>query len=222
MSVLDLHEPINMKLCLFISSLIAFQSFAQTEKITIEFKSNVFESNKDFEIETLRFYISSIQIDFDGDSSYYEPNSYHLVDLSDSTSVSFELEADQTKSISSLKFNIGTDSLINVSGALDGDLDPILGMYWAWNTGYINFKLEGKQSNSYKQHNFEYHIGGYSSPYSTCREVELEVKSREILIEVDVLEFLSLASTISSSIIMPGKEAKLCADIYQKIFVVDE
>lgn len=26
---------------------------------------------------------------------------------------------------------------------MDGDLDPLNGMYWAWNSGYINMKIEG-------------------------------------------------------------------------------
>jgi hypothetical protein len=32
----------------------------------------------------------------------------------------------------------------DVSGAIDGDLDPILGMYCTWSSVYTNFKLEGK------------------------------------------------------------------------------
>ena len=57
-------------------------------------------------------------------------------------------------------FQIGIDSLTNVSGDLDGDLDPALGMYWAWNSGYINMKLEGKSSSckSVKKE-FQFHIG---------------------------------------------------------------
>ena len=50
---------------------------------------------------------------------------------------------------SKLKFQLGIDSLTNVSGAMGGDLDPTKGMYWTWQSGYINMKIEGK-SNSCK------------------------------------------------------------------------
>jgi len=70
---------------------------------------------------------------------------------------------------------IGTDSITNVSGALDGDLDPIKGMYWAWNSGCINFKLEGTRVISGKKTPFEYHIGGYNGPQATAMKKSIKI-----------------------------------------------
>ena len=39
---------------------------------------------------------------------------------------------------------LGVDSVLNYNGVHEGALDPINGMYWTWQTGYIHCKLEGK------------------------------------------------------------------------------
>jgi len=38
------------------------------------------------------------------------------------------------------------DSLANVSGAMSNDLDATKGMYWSWQSGFINLKIEGKSA----------------------------------------------------------------------------
>jgi hypothetical protein len=61
----------------------------------------------------------------------------------------------------------GVDSLTHVSGVMRGDLDPLLGMYWAWQSGYICAKLEGtfiSELGVIKR--FTFHFGGYR--YPTC------------------------------------------------------
>jgi hypothetical protein len=65
-----------------------------------------------------------------------------------------------------LKFGIGIDSTLHVKGIQSGVLDPIHGMYWTWQSGYINFKLEGQIKVQQQWQNFQFHIGGYRSPYN--------------------------------------------------------
>jgi hypothetical protein len=61
---------------------------------------------------------------------------------------------------------------------MDGNLDPTTGMYWTWQSGYINFKLEGVASASPAKYNkFYWHIGGYRDPFNAQREVEISTKS---------------------------------------------
>ena len=44
-------------------------------------------------------------------------------------------------------------------------------MYWTWQSGYINFKIEGRIKTDNKPwQKIEYHIGGYRSPYN-CFQV---------------------------------------------------
>ncbi len=39
---------------------------------------------------------------------------------------------------------MGVDSIKNYSGAQAGELDPIYGMLWDWNSGYVYYKHEGE------------------------------------------------------------------------------
>jgi hypothetical protein len=54
-------------------------------------------------------------------------------------------------------------------------------MFWAWNTGYIFLKLEGKSPESKSQGNiFEYHIGGYKNPTNCIRKINLSFKNKSL------------------------------------------
>ena len=65
---------------------------------------------------------------------------------------------------------LGVDSARNVSGVQSGALDPVKGMFWTWNSGYIYTKLEGTSpSSSQVNGKFEYHIGGFRWPFSAIR-----------------------------------------------------
>ena len=70
-----------------------------------------------------------------------------------------------------LTFNLGIDSLAHYRGTESGPLDPIHGMYWTWQSGYIHFKLEGsvKQKHQSSWQEFEYHLGGYRKPYTALQ-----------------------------------------------------
>lgn len=60
---------------------------------------------------------------------------YQLVDASDTNTL--------TLFFKDTLLYIGMDSLSNTLGKLEGPFDPLLGMYWAWNTGYIQLKVVG-------------------------------------------------------------------------------
>ena len=124
-----------------------------------------------------------------------------------------------------LTFNIGVDSLANVSGAMSGDLDPIKGMYWAWNTGYINAKIEGKSSSCHTRKNvFEFHIGGHLPPFQTMRKVKLLAKDTEstvFTIETDVRQWFSkIKLNEMNSVLLPNKTAMMMADNYAQMFKI--
>lgn len=123
-----------------------------------------------------------------------------------------------------LSFSIGIDSSTNVAGILDGALDPIKGMYWAWNSGYINFKLEGTSSKSTeKSKRFEFHLGGYLAPYQTIQTVHLPIKnnSKDILIGFDILAFMKeIDFNKSSNVMIPGLNAVQISSILPSIFTV--
>lgn len=89
--------------------------------------------------------------------------------------------------LNSCRFQVSIDSATNSAGALGGDLDPTKGMYWTWQNGYINFKLEGKTSKSTaRNHSFEFHIGGYASPFATIQTITFNTKWEEVQIHIDI------------------------------------
>lgn len=73
-----------------------------------------------------------------------------------------------------LEFLLGVDSARNVSGVQSGALDPLKGMFWTWNSGYIFAKLEGTSPQSTQPGNkVEYHIGGFRHPYNAAKAIQL-------------------------------------------------
>ena len=145
-------------------------------------------SNKDtLQISALKFYISSIQIDYDDKTDFKQPNSYHLVDIENETSSLISITKKNNKTISRIKFAIGVDSLMSVSGALAGDLDPTNGMYWAWQSGYINFKIEGNSSSCKTRKNqFFFHVGGYKKPNYSLKMITLDVLIPKSTIDITI------------------------------------
>ena len=179
-------------------------------------------NTKEIEIETFRFYVSNFQLLYtDGTHEKVNPICY-LIDIEDEESQSVSIPTNSNKAIESISYLIGTDSLTNVSGALDGDLDPIKGMYWAWNSGYINFKLEGTRTVSGKKTPFEYHIGGYNGIQATARKKLIDIEQSEnsfINIKVNPYSFIESAESIDAfSIMIPGNKAVQLADFLPSIF----
>jgi len=161
---------------------------------------------------TLRFYISNIRYSDITGKSVKGPNCI-LVDLEEQSSLTLPA---LPEGISMVEFTLGTDSLTNVSGILEGPLDPINGMYWAWNSGYINFKLEGNSSevNTPKKE-FEYHIGGYMPPYPTARECRFEIDPSQdhVSMVVDIEKWLKATNLKENpNVMIPGQVARDLSD----------
>ncbi len=147
----------------------------------------------DLTIETLKFYVSGIKLYQEEDLVFALANSFHLLDAAEPGSFDIKFECPDSIVFNYIQFNIGIDSLTNTSGALGGDLDPTKGMYWTWQSGYINFKLEGVADRSpARHHRFQFHIGGYQAPFESVQKVKLAVKNtREIEIQVAVDQWLA-------------------------------
>ncbi len=141
-------------------------------------------------IETLKFYLSEIQFCKDNVVLDRLEKKYHLLDLMHPTSLI--LKHKSKNDFSSIRFKIGVDSTTNVSGAFGEDLDPTNGMYWTWQSGFINFKLEGRSRQSpARQHRFQLHIGGYKAPFNTLQEVELKTSKKKIILSIDIENLLT-------------------------------
>ena len=162
-------------------------------------------------IHSLRYYISDIKL-FQNNLEVYSENAYHLIDLSDASSLNIELKLTKGIQYDEISFNLGLDSATNTAGALGGALDPSKGMYWSWQSGYINLKLEGK-SNVCPQfgHQFQYHLGGYLYPNLAIQNIRLKANRKsgtELNIALDLEQWLlQLPFSVQQHIMSPSKNA---------------
>lgn len=195
-------------------------------KLPLELNKRYISSSKDtLTIETFKCYISNIQIQYSDKSIFVQKNSYHLLDSENPNSFQIPITKKEKKMISRITFNIGIDSITNTAGAMGGDLDPVKGMYWTWQSGYINLKIEGKSSSCKTRKNeFQFHVGGYLQPNYALQQVEFEWHKKEdsdINIAIDLYHFFSnLELKEINSIMIPGKEAMKLATYAHKMFYV--
>lgn len=173
-------------------------------------------------VSILRFYVSHVQLLNGEEVVWLESDSYHLVDAADSASLQIVLPSGIKAD--GLSFLLGTDSLANVSGAMGGDLDPSRGMYWAWNSGYINFKMEGTSPVCSSRNNeFQFHLGGYAYPNATVQQVKLELSDASVTVLVDVAQLLETVDLKALSKFMsPGAEAVALSKQAATIFRVKD
>jgi len=161
------------------------------------------------QIDILKFYISAIELLNSDLVVWTENESFHLINVFSESSVELVVDVPTKLQFNTLKFNIGIDSLTNVSGAMGGDLDPTKGMYWTWQNGYINFKLEGKSKQCKTRNNeFKFHLGGYQFPENALQTIILDIdRTKQTYIQIDLTKFIEESDLLNSPTIMsPGKE----------------
>jgi hypothetical protein len=207
-----------------------FQSDSVFVKLNLKWKNETLELNKVYhsktdslQISTFKFYVSAIAIQFEDNSAFIEKNSYHLVDLEDENTFKIALFKKANKSISKISFNIGVDSLASISGAMSGDLDAIKGMYWAWQSGFINMKIEGKSSScATRNNNFHFHVGGYLKPNYALRNVNVNANNNindNVNLVVDLSKlFDEVDLKTTNSIMIPGQKAMKIANLSVNMF----
>jgi hypothetical protein len=180
-----------------------------------------------FTVRQLRYYIHRLSYTDDKGHYYTAPEAYYLVDEADSSSKIIGLPA-PAGALVSIRFVVGVDSIDNSSGAQAGALDPVKGMFWTWNSGYIFAKLEGKSDSSHAPgHYMSYHVGGFKTPKNALREIRLSAAPGVSLLSMPVIEADVLAwfhgahrIAISQSPVChePGAMALQLADNYSTMF----
>jgi hypothetical protein len=144
-------------------------------------------------IDVLKFYISRIQFLQKEAVVLEEPKSFHLIDAAAEASFHLAIANKRKIRFDAVRFHLGIDSTTSVSGALGGDLDPTKGMYWTWQSGYINVKCEGKSEHCLARNKeFQLHLGGYREPFYCLQTVTFPLHEAEaITIQFDAERFLS-------------------------------
>lgn len=157
-------------------------------------------------IDQLKFYISPVLVKDHQDKNGIYGKEYRLIDLFDSTRMQFNIP----QSAAEISFGIGVDSLVTASGVYGGDLDPANNMYWTWQSGYVNFKLEGYFSALPDDHLFRYHIGGYQHPFNTYSTVQLKVPPGEQhIIRIDLEKLILNTELQKQPVIMSPNESAM-------------
>jgi hypothetical protein len=197
---------------------LTFQPTFGNEKLMMD-KKYAYQSDS-IEINTLRFYLSNFKFYDENKLVFQEANSYHLMDLSDMNSLKLRFENSENPKFNRIQFDIGIDSLTNVSGAFGGDLDPTNGMYWTWQSGYINFKLEGKSKLCDTRNNeFQFHLGGYEPPFYGLQTVFININNDKSIININTKAFLNeIDLTKENSIMSPSETAVELAKKVSEIF----
>ena len=147
---------------------------AQTQQSTFFLQTDFDElfMNDSFKISKCLIYLSNFKFYNQSLLVFEDKAKAHLIDLIDPSPLQFTMPKNQV--YNRVSFNIGVDSSTSVAGILTGDLDPRKGMYWAWQSGYINFKLEGIL-NTKVQQPFQYHVGGYANKLNAIQTNSFEV-----------------------------------------------
>ena len=155
-------------------------------------------------ITEFRFYISKISFWKSNKQIWMEQESFHLIDLLDDSTHKINLKIPDEMVSDKLVFYLGIDSSTNVSGAMGGDLDPTRGMYWTWQNGYINTKIEGTSNVCKSRKNeFQFHLGGYITPFQCVQKIEMNVdRNEEIQIGVNVEEIIEAIDLAKQTKIM--------------------
>lgn len=133
---------------------------------------------------------------------------YVLLTYPDSSGFSFELTEGVTPD--RLSLGIGVDSATHAAGAMEGALDPMHGMYWTWQSGYINMKLEGHSAACpTRKGKFQFHLGGYQAPNNTFQQVSFPLRGQQpAFIEIPLDAFFQhISLTEKHSIMSPQAEA---------------
>jgi len=175
-------------------------------------------------IDFLKFYISDITFLKEGTQVGKSKEKHHLIDAQNS-SLYKTLYKVKNKNFDTITFLVGLDSKTQEKGIQGGVLDPTSQMYWTWQNGFINFKLEGESSLCPTRKNkFQFHIGGFQKPFVTSQKVSLATSGdAPIVIDVNISSFFN-AITISqtNTVTSPNKKAVMVSKVLPTLFSVHE
>lgn len=175
------------------------------------------------QLDKLKFYVSAFQFLGSDGSNWKEDSSFHLIDFELPTTLKFNVALPITIEPNTIIFCVGVDSATNVSGVMGGALDPTKGMYWTWQSGYINVKIEGMCIGlTANNKGFEFHLGGYRSPFLSVQTLALPLaanNSSKIVVEIALERFFgSIDIRRVSAVMSPGAESVEISQQFAKCF----
>lgn len=212
-------------------TVLRFEAYFGEEKLELGRFYKITEKDS-VAVEVLRFYLADLSLLGANKTLLEDSVKAHLIDWEVPGSCLIDLKKPFAASeLKGLGFSLGIDSLTNVSGALGGDLDPTTGMYWTWQSGYINFKLEGVSNLSAARKNqFHLHLGGYAAPHNALRRVTLQTPKTEAstkgqwVIRMDLKSFIIESDLRKNHSIMSpsATSSQLSENVSKKFVLINE
>ena len=165
---------------------------------------------KAVQVDKLQAYLGKFEFSYQNKASVVR-SLYKLADWINEPKLYFQdIQFDK---LTSIAFDIGVDSNQTLKGAMEGDLDPAKGMFWTWQSGYINLKVEYQKEGVEKS----FHIGGYKGKQNAVYRINMNIPEGKLLtgISFDLKAFmLFTASKNISSVMSPGEKAVMIANNY--------
>jgi len=178
-------------------------------------------NGEEMRIERYKYYISHLSVTDMKGNTHFASSQYYLIDESDSASKIIKVNL-PTGNIKSIHFLLGVDSIRNVSGVQTGALDPLNGMFWTWNSGYIMAKLEGVSASA--------NTPGFKNGMNTVKEIDLALPNtsgqlQEIHISADINHWFkgnTIVKVAETPIChTPGALAVKIAENYMTMFSIN-
>lgn len=141
-------------------------------------------NGEQFTVSAFKYYLSNVKLRRVDGSQYAVPDSYFLVDVAQAGSQHITLPGVPAGEYTGLSFVVGVDSARNVAGAQTGALDPVHGMFWDWNSGYIFMRLEGTSPAS-ATGRLLFAIMGFQRPYNALRTIGLPFGGATVTVSPD-------------------------------------
>lgn len=176
-----------------------------------------YSTEKDtFRLETVRFYVSNVSLLSEGKTISKAEGICFLADAEYDSTLTMLIPVSKNRLFDEVIFDLGIDSALNVAGVQGGVLDPVTGMYWSWQSGYINAKIEGwSPKSTARKQEFQYHLGGYIAPFEARRTVHFKRNeiAASMAIDVQLDHFLQHVDLANKPMIMsPGEPAARLSD----------
>ena len=213
-----------VKRCLLIAWMLAIVASAYAQQTLVQkplrlkfqytLDSGMVELGKEIESERgarkfrftkIKQYVSNIALYRASRCVWRDSGGFYLVDAEDAASCQIAFNCPSNLVFDEISLVFGIDSTTQAAGVMGGALDPLNGMYWSWQSGYINLKIEGEMLDQQKSTALEYHIGGLG----TAHEKRFGLAPGEDLtLDCDLNPLLEQALSANKTHLMsPGKQA---------------
>jgi len=217
--------PSNKKKPSKTSVIIEFENFVGNEILKLDTGNYKNELEQEYTVSRFKYYIGNIRLKKKNGKDFSSDN-YFLVNEEEPSSKKIILNDVPSGVYESIDFIIGVDSLHNCSGVQSGALDPLNGMFWAWNTGYIFMKFEGKSSASKSTGNFlEFHIGGYRNPNNCIRNITLNLSNNNLILSAENAGIIRIKTDVSEIFKSPKRidftEYSAITDFHNAVMLTD-